>query len=147
MCLDHDMSKIERICPNCGTSNPSDRARCARCGTNLTTLPARRPNNLPIHIDKVSAAALVLGASAFIARQGLRLFARQVLPRVVKGLTPKSAPKPTPKREIEPPVQEQPDYILRGWRTWSVRRGDEEAHGTEHFEWRINRRGAGRPKE
>ncbi len=148
------MSKIERICPNCGATNASDRARCVRCGTNLTTLPAKRGASLPARAERVSATALVLGASALIARVGWSLVARQVLPRLVKGLTSRAAPRQVVKqpseKQVNHPPEEQADYVIRGWRTWSVRRGDEQAQGSEHFEWKITRRGeggAGRRKE
>jgi zinc-ribbon domain len=132
---DKNMAEIERICPNCGTNNPSGRTRCTRCGTNLTSLPARRESNLPARLESASAAALVLSASAFLARAGLKLLAREVLPRMAKGL----ATKPASKQIVKQAAAEEPDYVIRGWRTWSVRRGDERTSGSEQFEWRINR--------
>ncbi len=133
------MEKIERICPNCGMSNAADRARCTRCGTNLTTLPAARSSNLPSRIEGAGAAAVILGATLYIARTGLSLLAREVLPRMAKSL----AYKPASKQIVEQPAEEQPDYVIRGWRSWSYRRGAERASGSESFEWRVNRRDQG----
>ncbi len=129
------MEKIERICPNCGTSNPSTRPRCSQCGTQLINLPAARGNDLPSRVEGAGAAALVLSATAFLARAGFRLFVREVLPRVAKELMP----KPASKQIVEQPTEEQPEYMIRGWRVWSYRRGDEQASGSEHVEWRVNR--------
>ncbi len=134
------MEKIERICPNCGTSNPTTHTRCSNCGTQLINLPASRANSLPSRVEGAGAAALVLSATAFLARTGLRLLAREVLPRMAKGLTP----KPASQQIVEQPTAEQPDYVIRGWRVWSYRRGDDQASGSEHFEWQVHRRDAGR---
>ncbi len=130
------MEKIERICPNCGTSNSATRARCSKCGTQLINLPASRANNVPSRIEGAGAAALVLSATAFLARTGWRLLAREVLPRVAKELTP----KPASQQIVEPQTEEQPDYVIRGWRVWSSRHGNDPESGSEHFEWRVNRR-------
>ncbi len=131
------MEKIERICPNCGTSNAYERTRCVRCGSSLTTLPASRPSNLPTRIEGASAAALVLAASAFIARVGWRLFAREVLPRAIRGLTQ----KPTSEQVVDQSREEPPAYVIRGWRAWSMHRGGDRSSGAEQFEWRIHRPG------
>ncbi len=133
------MAKIERICPNCGTGNASDRVRCSKCGTQLRNLPATRANDLPAHLQGESAAALVLSATALLARAGLRLLVREVLPRVAKEL----ATKPASQQIVEQPSPEQPDYVIRGWRVWSYRHGEDQASGSEHFEWRVNRRDRG----
>jgi hypothetical protein len=130
------MEKIERVCPNCHTANPYERARCQRCGASLTNLPAPRQAGLPARIEGAGAAALVLGASALIARTGLRIIVREVMPRVASSL----ARKPAAREIIDQRRDEQPDYVIRGWRAWSVRRGPEHSSGSEHFEWRINRR-------
>jgi hypothetical protein len=131
------MEKIERVCPNCNTGNPYERAQCQRCGASLTNLPASRQSGLPARIEGASAVALVLGASALIARTGFKLLMSQVLPRVASSL----ARKPASQQIIDQSHEEQPDYVIRGWRAWSVRRGSEHSTGSEHFEWRINRRG------
>jgi hypothetical protein len=129
------MKQIERICPNCGASNDYDRARCSRCGTQLSTLPAPRQAGLPSKVEGASTAALVLGASAFLARTGYRLFRREILPRVIKGLKP----KPASEQVIEPAGDDEPDYTVRGWRVWSTRHNDQEASGSEQFEWKIRK--------
>lgn len=129
------MEKIERICPNCGTGNPYGRAQCLKCGTNLTSLPAPRQPSLPERIEGASAAALAVAASAFIARAGLRLIVRGILPHVVKSLAIKPA---SPSISDQSP-EGQSGYVIRGWRVWSMRHGSQNSNGSEHFEWRINR--------
>jgi hypothetical protein len=132
-----NMEKIERVCPKCGTGNPYDRSSCVRCGSSLTNLPAQRLSNVPAQIEGASAAALVLAASAFIARTGLKLLARGILPRVASVLTH----KPASSQIVDQTTEEPPDYVIRGWRAWSVHRGSDHSSGSEQFEWRINRRG------
>jgi hypothetical protein len=137
------MEQIERVCPKCGVSNPYERARCQNCGVILTNLPASRRSSVPARIEGAGAAALVLGASALIVRTGLKLLVGEILPRVVSSV----ARKPASRQIVDQPPEEQPQYVIRGWRAWSVRRGAEHSTGSEHFEWRINRRderGAGR---
>ncbi len=129
------MKEIERICPNCGASNEYDRARCSRCGTQLSGLPAPRQSGLPSRVEATSTAALVLGASAFLARTGLRLFRREILPRVAKALKP----KPASQQVIDQGADDRSDYVVRGWRVWSARYNDQEASGSEHFEWKITK--------
>lgn len=96
-------------------------------------MPAPRGSNLPARIEGVSAAALVLAASAFVARTGFRLLVRRILPRLAKELVNKSASS----QAISQDPVEQPDYVIRGWRAWSVHHGTEHASGAEHLEWRI----------
>lgn len=129
------MQEIERVCPNCGSTNPYVRSQCVRCGANLTNLPARSQLNSPARFEGAGTAALVLAASAFIARAGLRLFVRQVLPRFAKGLQP----KPASLQTVDQAPEEQPGLVIRGWRAWHVRSGTDRSSGSEHFEWRITR--------
>jgi hypothetical protein len=139
------MEKIERICPKCGTANTYSRAQCQRCGVSLTNLPASQGASVPARIEGASAAALVIAASALIARTGFKLLARELLPRVAKGL----ARKPASTEIIDQPADEHNDYVIRGWRTWSIRRGSDRSSGSEQFEWRINRQdksGTGRTR-
>ncbi len=135
------MNQTERICPNCGASNSYDRARCARCGTNLTTLPARQAPRLPTRWTGPGTTALVAGALAFAGRTGLWLVRNHVLPRVAKSITrpPTAKAKAEPSNKPEPVREEEPDYTIRGWRVWSYRRGDDQASGSEQFEWKIKR--------
>lgn len=130
------MSALERICPQCGTTNSADRTHCVRCNTNLITLSARGQSSLPARLENPQAAVFVLGASALIARIGLNLLARAVLPRLVRGVSLKR----TPPARKEPSSVEQPDYIVRGWRSWRIQRGEDRSSGSEQFEWRIKKR-------
>lgn len=129
------MAQIERICPNCGTSNPADRARCVHCGLDLLYLPARREPRLPARLGNAGAAALLLGASALVAREGFKLLARSLLTRLA----------PVSRRQVSPtnatPVpDEPPDYIIRGWTAWNIRNGKEQSSGSQRFEWHIKER-------
>ncbi len=143
------MATIERVCPNCGTSNSSQRARCSKCGTTLTNLPARGQSQVPARGQKAEIAGLALSAGALIARAGFRLFVRQVLPRM-RGRNQKPSAMTIdqePRRnDVErpqsgwPEKDDSPDYVIRGWRAWSVRRNEDESSGSESFEWRVSRR-------
>ncbi len=130
------MSTVERICPNCGAINSANRTYCVRCNTNLITLSAREQTNLPARFDKVQAAGLALGVSALIARVGINLLTREILPRLAK----RSVVKGASPAKGQPMAADQPDYIIRGWRAWSVHRGEEHSTGSEQFEWRIHAR-------
>ncbi len=142
------MATIERVCPNCGTSNSSQRARCSKCGTPLTNLPVRGQSQVPARSQKVELAGLALSAGALIARAGFRLFVKQVLPRMrqrrrASTMTVDQEPR---RADVErqqsgwPEKDDSPDYVIRGWRAWSVRRNDDESSGSESFEWRVSRR-------
>ncbi len=130
------MDKIERVCPNCGTPNAYDRDRCSRCGTSLTTLPAARQSTPLARIDRTGTAALIVGASALVARTGFKRFKQLVLPRVSQALEP----RPASKQVVEPSREDEPDYTIRGWRVWSSHRGDEHSSGSEQFEWKVKRK-------
>lgn len=127
------MAQVERICTNCGTSNPSDRTHCVQCGIDLIHLPSPRRTVAPVRIEQAQAAAFVIGASALLLRAGLHLFARGVLPRLVDGWS-----KPS-KSALEKRTEDRPDWIVHGWRAWSIHSGDKHSTGSEQFEWRINR--------
>ncbi len=149
------MMQVERICPKCGTSNPTDRARCRKCGQPLTQLPARRGETLPERIERAGIGGLVLSATALIARAGLRLLVNEVLPRVAESLKQSAtASRPDQPRTVdgdktrrEPAIDDEPDYMIRGWRTWSIRHGSDQSSGSENFEWKIHRREGGTGKE
>lgn len=128
------MAQVERICAICGASNASDRTHCIQCGTDLIHLPAPRRTAVPVRIDQAQAAALVIGASALILRAGLQLFARGILPRLVNGWV-----KPSRSAIEERRVEDPPDWIVHGWRAWSIHSGDKHSTGSEQFEWRIKR--------
>lgn len=129
------MTTVERICPSCGTSNSQDRVHCVRCGTNLIQLPERRASRLPARVEGAGAAALVLGATALVARAGLELLARQLFTRVRRATIANAPPTATSNRSPEA----QPDYVVRGWRAWSIHYGDKNTSGSEKFEWHIKR--------
>lgn len=146
------MATVQRICPNCGASNDSSRARCSKCGTSLTNLPVPGQSQVPARSQKVEVAGLVLSATAIIARVGLRLLARQVLPRLrgqharPSAMTIDHAPRQAdvgPRDSRSPAQDDSPDYVIRGWRAWSVRRNEDQSSGSESFEWRISRRREG----
>ena len=121
-----------------------DRAECLKCRANLR-LPAARRSNLPIPSRKRQAAALALSAAAVVARVGFTLLKDQVLPRLADSLADWARGLPTERKaseviEPEPKSAEEPDYTIRGWRAWSVRRGQQETSGSERFEWNVSRR-------
>ncbi len=127
------MAQIERICPGCGASNPSDRLHCVGCGIDLVGLPVLRQPLVPMRVDQATVAALAIGASLVILRTGLEMFARGVLPRLVsRWVGPASS-------SIEKRSQARPDWIVHGWRAWSIHSGDTHSTGSERFEWRIKR--------
>jgi hypothetical protein len=132
------MTQVQRVCPKCSLSNAYDRTNCQRCGMNLVNLPAVRGSNLPAPVRKISAEALVVGATAFIVRAGMKLLIHQVLPRATRALTKRAEPRPIETKPSEPGPE--PDYVIRGWRAWSVRRGEEHSSGSEKFEWQINKK-------
>ncbi len=130
------MSALERICPNCGMANSSERTFCARCNTNLMTLSSRGQANLPARLNNAQATALALGVTALVARVGFNLLTREILPRIFNG----SVLKKASSAKVQPISDDQPDYIIRGWRGWSIHRGGEHSSGSEQFEWRIKKK-------
>ncbi len=131
------MATLERICPNCGTANPRERVNCIHCGTNLIQLPERRASRLPARVEGAGAAAMVLGATALVARAGLELLARQLFAGFRRATLAKAPPTTAANRSQE----ERPDYVVRGWRAWSIHYGDKKTSGSEQFEWHIKRVG------
>ena len=129
------MSTLERICPNCGTANSADRTHCILCNTNQISLADPGQAKLPARFDNPRAVGLVLGVSAVVARVGLNLLTREILPRLAKGLISKPASSVTK----QPASDDRPDYIVRGWSAWSVHQNGEHSSGSEQFEWRIKR--------
>ncbi len=128
------MTIVERICPQCGASNASERVYCVRCGTNLIHLPAVRQPALPARLEEARTAALVIGASALILRAGLRLVARPLLARLLGRLPERGRSRALVERGAG-----EDDVVVQGWRTWSIQRGAERSSGSEQFEWRIRR--------
>ncbi|MGB8647701.1 MAG: zinc ribbon domain-containing protein [Anaerolineae bacterium] len=145
------MARVERICPNCGTSNASVREQCRKCGTRLS-LHAPREDNLPGRSKGVRTVALVLSAGAIIARTGLRLFVKQVLPRIARMRSEKPSHMTIDYSPRQPPVENaesrqpespEPDSKIHGWRAWRVRHGDKQASGSKTVEWSVSRRREG----
>lgn len=94
----------------------------------LPTQPSRA-------LVKASGGALVIGATMFLARVGLKL----VLNGVKAGLE-YSASRALSQRNAAPRSETLPqsdDYVLRGWRSWRVTHAGKTSTGTERFEWRI----------
>jgi len=59
------MSAIERICGQCGHSNPLDRVNCSHCGTALLEqTPARVERSLTVRWARTGTALAVGGAMA-----------------------------------------------------------------------------------
>ncbi len=136
------MTTVERICPNCGTANPTEQVNCLRCGTNLIHLPASRETRLPARIEGAGAAALVLGATALVARAGLQLLARRLFAHFSQTRPAGTRPvmiRTNPQAPSESVAEEQPDYIVRGRRSWTIQYGGEKSGGSEEFEYRVKR--------
>jgi hypothetical protein len=112
----------------------------------LNRLPVKSQSNLPVQWEGAGAAALVLSATALVARAGLKLLARGIMSQVTKGLARKRASSLVERKPQVAPRQaeEQPDYVVWGWRSWSIRRGQDQSSGSEQFEWRIKRKASGR---
>jgi hypothetical protein len=47
--------------------------------------------------------------------------------------------KPSRSAIEERRAEDQPDWIVHGWRAWSIHSGDTHSTGSEQFEWRIKR--------
>lgn len=136
------LDKLERICAKCGTANSMTQTRCSNCGTNLVTLPARRDETrLPV-LKSPGALAIALGAGALIARAGFRIAARVIAPTAWKFL--KRAASRKPAQPLDSSVVDDDDdaeVVIRGWRAWSVRRGNKHSSGEDKFEWKIKKKG------
>ncbi len=128
------MANVERICPRCGTTNPYDRERCHNCGTSLTRQLATRSPGQIARSPEARALAVAAGAAAVLARAGFKLLINQILPRAADKLRAKP---PVTIDQSGNPAEPEPDYVIRGWRTWSARRGSDESSGSENFEWKI----------
>ncbi len=138
------MTTVERICPNCGTANPTEQVNCLHCGTNLIYLPASRETRLPARIEGAGTAALVLGATALVARAGLQLLARRLIAHFSQGTSAGTKPiiiRSKPQTPSDSAPQEQPDYIVRGRRSWTIHYGGQKTGGSEEFEYRVKRTG------
>ena len=85
--------------------------------------------------QRLGDAVLRVHRNALVARAGLELLARQLFTRVRRATLAKTAPSATINRSSEAP----PDYVVRGWRAWSIHYGDKNTNGSEQFEWHIKR--------
>jgi hypothetical protein len=102
-----------------------------------------RETRLPARIEDAGAAALVLGATALVARAGLQLLARRLFARFNQGMRDRTKPivigtKPGQDRP-ENAGQDQPEYVVRGRRSWIIRFGGQQTGGSEEFEYRVKR--------
>lgn len=137
------MQNFERVCPHCGASNSYQNARCQNCGSNLNTLQpaANNPNR---SLVKSGGGALVIGATMFLARVGFQLALRGVRAGLERAAARATTPREsTPSRAAgtdNPTNAPDREYVLRGWRAWSVDRQGERASGSEKFEWTIKKK-------
>jgi hypothetical protein len=138
------MSQFERVCPKCGTSNAYERSRCSKCGTNLTPLLAPPDQQAISPLTDMSARGLAFAATMFIARVGFRLLwrgvkfgAAQAMTRANNTAVEKDGPVTKATRAGD---NNTPDFVIRGWRSWSVRDGEKKSSGSEKFEWQIHRK-------
>lgn len=138
------MSQFERICPKCGTSNTYERSRCSKCGTNLTPLLAPPDQQAISPLSDMSARGLAFAATMFIARVGFRLLWRGVKFGAAQAMTRANTNSAdagrSPSKSTTTKDNSAPDFVIRGWRSWSVRDGEKKSSGSEKFEWQIHRK-------
>jgi uncharacterized membrane protein YvbJ len=129
------MATIERICTNCGKANANDQVQCVGCGMNMITLSKPEGiSKLPAPMRNARTLGIVLGASALVARVGLGLIAQELVPRLGRSIANRQS-----SRADQATSHDDPDYVVHGWRAWSVHHGAEHSSGSEQFEWRIKR--------
>jgi hypothetical protein len=116
------MSRLERICPQCGAANRLDAARCTRCHT---VLDARRPERAPAPpLSRSWAAALAVAAAGFLARAGLKFALKSMRAGVDRVRHAYDDGEDVKATTVDG------EYALKGWRPG--RTGDPAA---DKFEW------------
>jgi hypothetical protein len=91
------MSEIQRICVQCGQTNPLDARFCARCGYDTQgALPAQRAS-LPAVVGRAALPVLV-GAASLAVRAGWRLLQSRLA-------------QPAPRAEVQLPATQQDQAI------------------------------------
>lgn len=122
------MSKVERMCVQCGEGNSVEARYCARCGyDSQAALPVQR-SNLPAVIGRAALPVLV-GAAGLVVRAGWKLLQSRLAQASVSSVV--NVP---PQSFVPPPLMPQPRTDLvpnrRAKRTvhirsaWSVNNGD-----------------------
>ena len=120
------MSRIERVCVQCGEGNPVEARYCARCGyDSQAALPAPRAN-LPAVIGQ-AALPILVGAAGFVVRAGWKLLknrlAQASAPSVVNVPAPAVAqPISQPRPEIAPNQRAKRTVRIRS--AWAVTNGN-----------------------
>ena len=67
------MSKVSRICPQCGESTPLESRHCAHCGYDAQAgLPMQTQSNLPMTLGK-AALPVLAGIASLALRAGWKL--------------------------------------------------------------------------
>lgn len=105
------MSQVQRICGECGGTNPVEARYCAHCGADSqAALPAPR-TSLPVAIGQ-AALPVLIGAAGLAMRAGWRLlqskWARDLAQQAV-------APRPAQPPATEPARPKRTLHIRSAW--------------------------------
>jgi hypothetical protein len=126
------MSKVDRMCVQCGEGNPIEARYCARCGYDSQAALPVQHSNLPAVIGRAALPVLV-GAAGLAVRAGWKLLqsrlAQASTPSVVNVPAQPFAPPPSLPQIL---TQQQTNLAAnrRAKRTvhirsaWSVNNGD-----------------------
>lgn len=114
------MSNVQRICNQCGGSNPVEARYCAHCGfDSQSMLPAAR-SALPLSLGQ-AALPVLIGAAGLAVRAGWRLLQSQwVRDLAQRALAPRTAQPPAP---VPPSAPARPKRTMHIRSAWAVNDG------------------------
>ncbi len=133
------MPKVERVCPNCGTSNAYAQAQCRKCRAPLTGAPASSQPPAPV-LSRKAMTKLAWRATKFMTVLGATLAWRGARRGVEKFRAARSANVQNETIEgdyivspPEPPTGQLPP--AREWRVWSGDRDEDAAPADAALHW------------
>lgn len=122
------MSRVERVCVQCGAGNPIEARYCAHCGYDnqegsQAALPAQR-TNLPAVIGQ-AALPVLFGVASLAVRVGWKFLqnrmAQSAVPKVQQPLAPQ------PRQEVTRPdvtLSRRAKRTIRIRSAWAINNGD-----------------------
>lgn len=123
------MSKIERVCGQCGGGNPVEARFCAHCGADTQAmLPAPR-SNLPMVIGRAALPVLV-GAASIAVRAGWKLLQNRLaqatvsVPPVQQSAPQHPVPQPRTELATELATVRRPKRTVHIRSSWAINNGN-----------------------
>jgi hypothetical protein len=126
------MSKVQRVCVQCGAGNPVEARYCASCGYDSQgALPVQR-SNLPLVIGQAALPVLV-GAASLVARAGWRLLQSRLAQSAASSVSKASQPvasQARPEVVVGEAAARRPKRSIHIRSAWAINNGNGWQQGT-----------------